>query len=232
MIRRGSRGCGPIGAAMAGAGATDMGCGAAASTRRFASTDAASTGRIGMSATLVNLAVAAWAVTDTGSGVAMPKSRPPGPSAATSWPNGSSIRIGGCRLGSVLAKASEGVAVRIGGSSSIAGASRHAGSRTGAAGSCRAGAGLGRVFRHNRTNISRGLLGARVQPPDLADELLAETVFHVEDLVQGPVEVVGDVRDLFEQGVGRVRHEPPGTSPATSTTNSCSHSGQETVAFV
>ena len=46
------------------------------------------------------------------------------------------------------------------------------------------------------------------------------------DLVQRPVEVVGDVRELLEQPVLVVRHDPPRRSPATSTANSCPHSGR------
>ena len=44
---------------------------------------------------------------------------------------------------------------------------------------------------------------------DLVDEALPVGVLEVEDLVQRPVEVVGHVRDLLEEPVGRVRHDPP-----------------------
>ncbi len=71
-----------------------------------------------------------------------------------------------------------------------------------------------------------------VEPADVCDELLAERVLEVEDVGQRPVEVIGDVRGLLEQAVGRVRQDPPWPLPATSTVNSCSQSGQVTSAWV
>lgn len=66
----------------------------------------------------------------------------------------------------------------------------------------------------------------------MLDELLAQRVLEVEDVGQGPVEVVGDVRDLLEQALGRVRQNPPWPLPATSTVNSFSHVGHVTSACV
>ena len=54
----------------------------------------------------------------------------------------------------------------------------------------------------------------------------------VEHGIEGPVVLPSDVRDLFEQLVGRVRHDPPWRPPATSTANSVSHCGQVTRAWV
>ena len=67
---------------------------------------------------------------------------------------------------------------------------------------------------------------------DLSDEALAHRVLEIEDVVERPVEVVGDVRDLLEQPSGRVRQDPPGASPARSTENSCPQLGQVTAASV
>ena len=57
-------------------------------------------------------------------------------------------------------------------------------------------------------------------------------VLEVEDVVEGPVEVVGDVRDLLVDPVGRVRHDSPRRPPARSMVNRCEHSGQVTAARV
>src|SRR5690606_6087933 len=65
---------------------------------------------------------------------------------------------------------------------------------------------------------------------DLFDDLLAHRMLEVQDGVERPVEVVGDVRDLFEESVGRVRHDSPVTSPAMSTVNSVEQCGQVTAA--
>ena len=66
----------------------------------------------------------------------------------------------------------------------------------------------------------------------LVDETGPEGMLQIEDVVHPPVQVVGDVRDLLVESVGRVRQDRPSTSPATSTTKSCSHCGQVTAAWV
>ena len=60
----------------------------------------------------------------------------------------------------------------------------------------------------------------------------AQRVLHVEDLLERPVEVVGNVRDLLEETIGRVRHDPPDGSPAMSTVNSVEQCGQVTAAWL
>src|SRR4030095_942496 len=57
-------------------------------------------------------------------------------------------------------------------------------------------------------------------------------VLEVEDFRQRPMEAGGDVRDLVEQVAGRVRQDPPGASPATSTVKAWLHDGQVTAAWV
>ena len=54
----------------------------------------------------------------------------------------------------------------------------------------------------------------------------------IDQLFVTPVEVVGHVRDLFEELLDRVRHDPPGRPPATSTVNSCWQLGHVTAARV
>src|SRR5512139_3910620 len=74
------------------------------------------------------------------------------------------------------------------------------------------------------------LLGqALVDPADLLDEAQPQGVLEVEDRVHRPVEVIGDVRDLLEQAVGRVRHDSPRRcSHATSPGNAWLYAGQVT----
>src|SRR6476646_8809479 len=80
---------------------------------------------------------------------------------------------------------------------------------------------------------SRLLSESLVDPADLVDEPQPERMLEVEDRVHRPVEVVGDVRDLFEQSVGRVRHDSPRRcSPATSTVNPWLQLGHVTDAWV
>src|SRR4051794_34558022 len=71
-----------------------------------------------------------------------------------------------------------------------------------------------------------------VDSADLLDEPPANRMLEVEDLFERPVEVVGDVRDLLEELVGRVRHDSPGASPDRSTVNWCWQAGHETSACV
>jgi hypothetical protein len=85
-------------------------------------------------------------------------------------------------------------------------------------------------FRPSRSGLIRGELV--VDLPDLLDDPDTHRMLQVEDLVQGPVHVVGEVRGLFPQPVGRVPQDSPGASPATSTANSCPHAGQVTSASV
>ncbi|GAA3638679.1 hypothetical protein GCM10022236_46350 [Microlunatus ginsengisoli] len=73
---------------------------------------------------------------------------------------------------------------------------------------------------------------AGVEGTDLADEPLSLGVLEVEDLLTGPVQVVGDVRDLFVQTIGRVRQDSPRRPPETSTAKWWSQEGQVTVARV
>src|SRR5262249_15355432 len=67
---------------------------------------------------------------------------------------------------------------------------------------------------------------------DLPHEPLPDRVLHVEDLLEVPVEVVGDVRDLAIQRVRCVRHDSPRRPPARSTVISVWQLGQVTNAFV
>jgi hypothetical protein len=54
-------------------------------------------------------------------------------------------------------------------------------------------------------------------------------VFHVQDLVRGPVEVVCDVSYLLVQLVQGVAYDSPTlNSPPRSISNRCLHSGHET----
>src|SRR3954468_791369 len=69
---------------------------------------------------------------------------------------------------------------------------------------------------------------AGVDLADLGDHPLPRLVVHVQDLREAPVQVVADVRDLLPQPIGRVRHDPPGASPAMSTANSWPQCGQAT----
>ena len=63
-------------------------------------------------------------------------------------------------------------------------------------------------------------INPHVDTPDFLDEPLPYGMFEVEDVVERPVEVVGEVRGLLVEALGRVRHDSPGASPATSTVNS------------
>ena len=81
------------------------------------------------------------------------------------------------------------------------------------------------------TTVPRLTLGQlRVDLADLVDDPRPSRVLEIEDRIERPVEVVGDVRDLFPETVGRVRQDPPGASPARSTVNSCPQAGQVTAA--
>ena len=63
--------------------------------------------------------------------------------------------------------------------------------------------------------------------PAIRTEVLTQRVLkESEQLVERPVQVTSDVRDLLQQAVGRVRRGFPRRLPATSTSNSCSHNGQ------
>ena len=53
-------------------------------------------------------------------------------------------------------------------------------------------------------------------------------MLQLEDLLERPVEVVRHVRDLLEETVGRVRHDPPGRSPPRSIVTSARQDGQVT----
>jgi hypothetical protein len=75
-------------------------------------------------------------------------------------------------------------------------------------------------------------LHACVDPRDLVGPPSALGVLEVEQVVEGPVEVVGDVRDLLVQPVDRVRRYSPRRPPATSTAKSVPQEGQVTAARV
>src|SRR5262249_11705108 len=76
------------------------------------------------------------------------------------------------------------------------------------------------------------LAGPGVDPGDLGGVPEPVGVFQVEDLVQRPMEVVSEVRDLLVQPVGRVRHDSPRRPPARSMSNPLPHLGQVTAARV
>ncbi len=65
-----------------------------------------------------------------------------------------------------------------------------------------------------------------VDPGDLLRPALPVGVLEGQDLVQRPVEVVGDVGYLLEQPVEGVAYDPPRRT--TSTSNSCWQPGQAT----
>jgi len=67
---------------------------------------------------------------------------------------------------------------------------------------------------------------------DLAGKALALAMLQIEQIVERPMEVISDVRDLFVKAFGRVRRYSPRRPPATSTANSCSQFGQVTAARV
>lgn len=57
-------------------------------------------------------------------------------------------------------------------------------------------------------------------------------MLEIEKLLERPMEVIGDVRDLLEEPLGRVRHDSPGRSPARSIVNSCLQEGHATDAWL
>ena len=67
-----------------------------------------------------------------------------------------------------------------------------------------------------------GLARAMALDPEILffDEPSSDRMLEIENRVEPPVEVVGNVRDLFEQTVGRVRHDSPLAPPVMSTVNS------------
>jgi hypothetical protein len=67
---------------------------------------------------------------------------------------------------------------------------------------------------------------------DQLDQAVTVGVFQVEEGAEGPVHGLGQVRDLREKVVGRVRQDSPEAPPARSTVNSWAHDGQVTVAWV
>ncbi len=73
---------------------------------------------------------------------------------------------------------------------------------------------------------------ATVDASYLAHEAPAGGVVEIKQLLQRPMKVVCDVRDLLVELVWRVRQNPPGAPPATSTAKSCLHEGQVTLARV
>ena len=85
-------------------------------------------------------------------------------------------------------------------------------------------------MKGQRTTNSLLFGQAPVDPRDLIDEAVPVRVLQVEDLVHGPVKVVGDVRDLLEEAVGRVRQDSPGEAPPISTLNSWRQAGHVTEA--
>src|SRR3954452_3861942 len=71
-----------------------------------------------------------------------------------------------------------------------------------------------------------------VDAADLVDELTAKWMLEVEDLVEGPMEVISHVRDLLVEAFDRVRQDPPRPAPPMSTENSCWQAGHATAARV
>lgn len=84
-------------------------------------------------------------------------------------------------------------------------------------------------IRPNPVSPQTGLVDLLVDLGDLLDPYLALPVFHVQDLVRGPVEVVCDVSYLLVQLVQGVAYDSPTlNSPPRSISNRCLHSGHET----
>ncbi len=54
----------------------------------------------------------------------------------------------------------------------------------------------------------------------------------IKQLIEWPVKMKRNVRDLLIQTVSRVRQNPPAAPPATSTVKVCSHEGHCTLACV
>lgn len=79
---------------------------------------------------------------------------------------------------------------------------------------------------------SPAFVDAGVDPRYLPYPLLTFAVGEVENVLTLPMEVVGDVRDLFPQPGKRVRHDSPRRPPERSTSNDPWHSGQVTAACV
>ena len=75
-------------------------------------------------------------------------------------------------------------------------------------------------------------MGSGVDPADVVDVHHTVGVFQVEQGVQRPVQVVGEVRDLLLQAVGRVRDYSPRRLPDRSRVNSWLQAGQVTAARV
>ena len=73
---------------------------------------------------------------------------------------------------------------------------------------------------------------APIDAGDFLDDALADRMLEIENLFERPVQVIRHVRDLLEEAVGRVRHNPPRRPPAMSTVNWCLQSGQVTAACV
>src|SRR5690242_21678540 len=97
---------------------------------------------------------------------------------------------------------------------------------------CSTAAGRGRLHGH--------LIGIGSASPSARQrKLLGMTqisltigVFEIEQIVQRPVQMKGQVRDLLVQAVGPVRHDSPRRLPAKSTANSLLQFGQATLAWV
>ena len=174
-------------------------------------------------------------------GLASPLTWPLGPSGSTTWPSGAR-KLGLCDVASDAVNESRGatggVLVRVGRSG---GRSRHAARCTGggAAGrvvpvaDCACGrAGSASARLHQRATGSPPSFNAHVDLSDFTGKALAFPMLEVEQIVERPVEMKRDVRDLFVDPVGRVRHDSPRRPPATSTANWCSQLGQVTAALV
>src|SRR4029077_1930643 len=57
---------------------------------------------------------------------------------------------------------------------------------------------------HQVLSASSGFVDLAVDPRDLAEPDVTFFVFHIEDVIDGPVEVVGDVTNLLVQLLARV----------------------------
>ena len=174
-------------------------------------------------------------------GRANPSTWPLGPLGSTTCPRGAR-KLGLCEVESEAVKVSSGatgrVAVTVG---RIGGRSCQAARCTGAGDvdPVTAGAelpwgedGSASPRLHQRATCSPPSFDPLVDPSDLPGKSLTLVMLEIEQVVERPVEMEGDVRDLLVDPVGRVRHYSPRRPPATSTANSWLQLGQVTAARV
>ncbi len=162
---------------------------------------------------------------------APPTTSPAGAPGPKAWPSGARNR-GSCQEDRIAVNFAAGLIL---GSRVATGwiAGRAAQSRRGAVTGGRSGSPAAAVSavspRHHRLQgriRSHSLLAPGIDPDDLVDEPQPFRVLQIEQIVEGPMQVVGQVPDLPVQPVGRVGQDSPRRPPASSTRNSCRHSGQ------